>query len=57
MTSDEYDSYIRYVKTLDEEDLELETECAFVQINDEDESIKYDLCMKEAHERRHTYGR
>ena len=56
MTSEEYDSYIRYVKTLDEEDLELETECAFVQINDEDESIKYDLCMKEAHERGSTYG-
>ena len=57
MTSEEYDAYIKYIKKLDNEELDLECECAFVQINDEDESIKYDLCVKESHERSFRYGK
>jgi hypothetical protein len=47
MISQEYDEYMQYIMNSSDEELELETDDAFTQINDADESIKYALCVEE----------
>ena len=51
MISDEYDEYCLYVRTCTDEELYYEAEDTFIQIGDEDESIKYTICMEEQNRR------
>lgn len=53
MTSEEYDEYRSYVKSSSDEELYYESEDTFSQISDEDEGIKYALCVEEQHRREH----
>jgi len=53
MTSSEYDEYRFYVKNSSDEELYYESEDTFSQISDEDEGIKYALCVEEQNRRKH----
>ena len=59
MISTEYDEYELYLKSVPDDELEYEIDDTFVQINDEDESIKYALCIEEQNRRirRKIYAR
>ena len=52
MTSDEYDEYCCYIKKSSDEELYYESEDTFSQISDEDEGIKYALCVEEQNRRK-----
>ena len=51
MVSSEYDEYRQYLITASDEELELETDDTFIQLNDEDEGLKYALCVEERNKR------
>ena len=56
MVSAEYDEYRSYVRNISDEELYYESEDTFSQINDEDESIKYAVCVEEQHRRSRKHG-
>lgn len=51
MTSSDYDEYVVYLRNVSDEELYYETEDTFAQIGDEDEGIKYTLCIAEERSR------
>lgn len=51
MISSEYDEYKVYIESISDEELYYESEDTFSQISDEDESIKYSLCVEEQEKR------
>lgn len=51
MTSADYDEYVAYLQSISSDELYYETEDTFAQIGDEDESIKYTLCIAEERSR------
>ena len=57
MVSAEYDDYRSYVRGISDEELYYESEDTFSQINDEDESIKYAVCVEEQNVRRRKHGK
>ena len=57
MVSAEYDDYRSYVRGISDEELYYESEDTFSQINDEDEGIKYTVCVEEQNARRRKYGK
>lgn len=57
MTSAEYDEYRSYVRGISDEELYYESEDTFSQINDEDESIKYTVCVEEQNVRRRKHDK
>lgn len=58
MVSEEYDDYVLYVQSISDEELAMESEDTFAQINDEDASIQYSVCVEEQHRRRRVlHGR
>jgi len=51
MDSMEYDEYRSRLRMMDDTELDLEMDDSFIQMADEDESIKYVLCVQEHRDR------
>jgi len=52
----ERDAYVRFIEEMTSEELSLELDTAFIQMNDLDEAIRYNICLSEMERRNGRIG-